>query len=136
MATRATGWIAGLFSFFVMMWITSYFPEPKQIWVESSSRYHDDSGFQDPLWTGMAFLSILLISIAIGRSVAGVSNRQLKPFIYITIYLGVTAFVADAIVAQLPVVIGTIVGGIMTLGIFYGLYIIWQKFNHEIEGGK
>jgi hypothetical protein len=84
----------------------------------------------------MTSIATLLVAIAIGRSVAGASNRQLKPFIYMAIYLGMAVFVTDAIVAQLPVIVGTIVGMFMTVGILYGLYVIWQKFSNEINGRR
>jgi hypothetical protein len=136
MKKKTMGWLAGLSSLFAMVWIGTYFPAPEQIWVESTSRYYDDSGFQDPLWYGMTSIATLLVAIAIGRSVAGASNRQLKPFIYMAIYLGMAVFVTDAIVAQLPVIVGTIVGMFMTVGILYGLYVIWQKFSNEINGRR
>jgi hypothetical protein len=130
------GWIAGTVSLVAMMYVLTLFPAPTEVWVSYSDRFYDSEGFQDPFWYGMLSISMLLTAVAIGRSVVGVSNRQLKPFIFMTVYLAMATFVIEAIVAQLQGIPATVIEMILTLAVLYGLFILFTRFRDDINGHK
>ncbi len=125
MNKKTLGWIAGIGSYIGVIFLLTLFPEPTQIWSNGySDRYNDyEPGFEDPFWYMMVVVAMTLSCIAIGRSVAGANNKQLMPFIYLAIYLGMAVFVADAIVSHLEGVISHLVGMVLTAGTLYGIWL-------------
>ena len=136
MNKKILGWAAGIGSLLAMMYVLTLFPAPTEVWVSYSDRYYETEGFQDPFWYVMLSIAMFLIATAIGRSVVGASNRQLKPFIYMAVYLAMASFVTDAIVAQLRGISAALAMTILNVAALYGLFIMFMKLRDDINDHK
>jgi len=140
MNKKTLGWIAGIGSQIGFIFLLALFPMPEEVWVDGYSGWYDREGdFQDPFWYMMVCVAMTLSCIAIGRSVAGANNKQLMPFIYLAIYLGMAVFVADAIVSHLNGVIAGLVSIALTVGTLYGIWLAFifmkEKEYKERDNG-